>query len=31
MAELRETTDFLRKREATFHAMFDVSSVGSRL
>jgi len=28
MAELRETTDLLREREATFRAMFDVSSVG---
>jgi PAS domain-containing protein len=28
MAELRETTDLLRQSEATFHAMFDVSSVG---
>jgi len=28
MAELRETTDLLRESEATFRAMFDVSSVG---
>jgi PAS domain S-box-containing protein len=28
MAELRETTDLLRQGEATFRAMFDVSSVG---
>jgi len=28
MVELRETTDLLRQSEATFRAMFDVSSVG---